>query len=322
MLVRSPSLNVTSEFARPVEPIVERLLADARTILDAWPAAALIGGGIAGVVWAAARLFAQKRIASVAARLKQSDHRLAKTKARLAEELKAREDEQQDRQLLEAAVVSLRDQLQAMQRQLTAQRKPVEPLVRKSPRQTRYDDLFGSSPAIEGTLVATEAEQMLAALQEITALVNSAFGSSRLSAADGPAWWRYVASKGIPHAIDLVAAYRNDLIDFANALEAIITRQPRLEFRLRRIIGDLELIAGLLNTTGGYIRSMERLNDGQAYKAVVLEMALGGPFRILVQAQTALHEWMHLFIEQRAPLARQQAASYRVTNSSVATGLP
>jgi hypothetical protein len=131
-----------------------------------------------------------------------------------------------------------------------------------------------------------------------------------LAGSNGAAWWRYVAGKGIPHAIEIVAAYRADILDFANSLEATLTRQADLEFRLRKIVGDVGLLARLLNIVGGYLRSMERLNDGEAYKPAILEMALGAPFQLMVQAQTAVHTWMQLFVEQRAPAVRREVAAY------------
>jgi len=133
---------------------------------------------------------------------------------------------------------------------------------------------------------------------------------SRLEGPNGPSWWLYVSQKGIPHAIELVAAYRADVIDFANSLEAAITTQPDLEFRLRKIVGNVGVIASLLNVAGGFIRSMERLNGGEKYKPPVLTMALGGPFQIMAQAQIAVEEWMQLFIDQRAPAVHQEAATY------------
>jgi hypothetical protein len=136
-----------------------------------------------------------------------------------------------------------------------------------------------------------------------------------LAGSNGAAWWRYVAKKGIPHAIELVAAYRADIIDFANSLEAMITKQADLEFRLRKIVGDVGLVARLLNIVGGYIRSMERLDDGEAYKPAVLEMALGASFQLMVQAQTAVDVWIQLFVEQRAPTVRREAAAYLVAPS-------
>ena len=161
---------------------------------------------------------------------------------------------------------------------------------------------------------------MIVALDEVTELMKARVGpvgtdgptqlQSRLESSNGPAWWLYVSQKGIPHAIELVAAYRADVIDFANSLEAAITRQPDLEFRLRKIVGNVGLIASLLNIVGGFIRSMERLNDGEKYKPAVLKMALGGPFQTMVQAQIAVDEWMQLFIERRAPAVHQEAATY------------
>ena len=70
------------------------------------------------------------------------------------------------------------------------------------------------------------------------------------------------------------------------------------------------LVADLLNMAGGFIRSMERLNDGEKYKPPVLAMALGGPFQVMVQAQIALDEWMRLFIEQRASAVHREATAF------------
>lgn len=286
-----------------VASIVERLLADGRLVLDAWPIAVVVALVVAAVASAAVGLPCRRRAGALLGRLAQSDRRLA-------EELKALEGERRARRELEGVVASLREQLAKAQGQLAGQRKPAAPAVREQPRRDRYDDLFGSGPVIEGTLARREAERLLEAVREIEALMKGRVGPSQLAAADGPAWWRYVESKGVSHAIDLVAAYRNDLIDFANALEAIVRRQPDLEFRLRRIVGDVGLVAGLLNIAGGYVRTMERLNDGQNYKAAVLEMALGKPFQALVQAQSALQEWMRLFVERRALAARQEVAAF------------
>ena len=55
---------------------------------------------------------------------------------------------------------------------------------------------------------------------------------------------------------------------------------------------------------------MERLNDGETYQPAVLEMALRGPFQIMVQAQRAVDTWMQLSIERRAPAVHQEAATY------------
>jgi len=161
---------------------------------------------------------------------------------------------------------------------------------------------------------------LIGALNELTDLMKSKVGSvrtpgpiqphSRPDGSNGPSWWLYVSKKGIPHAIELVAAYRADVIDFANSLEVAITRQPDLEFRLRKIVGNIGVIVSLLNMAGGFIRSMERLNDGEKYKPPVLTMALGGPFQIMVQAQLAVDKWMQLFIEQRAPAVYQEAVTY------------
>jgi hypothetical protein len=55
---------------------------------------------------------------------------------------------------------------------------------------------------------------------------------------------------------------------------------------------------------------MERVNDGEPYKSAVLEMALGSPFQVMVQAQIAVDSWMQLFIEDRAPAVHRAAAIY------------
>jgi hypothetical protein len=174
--------------------------------------------------------------------------------------------------------------------------------------------------AIDGKLTKGEAERLIVALHQLTHLMRARLGSdrtlgstqlpSRLDGSNVSSWWLYVSRKGIPHAIELVAAYRADVIDFANSLEAVIISQPDLEFRLRRIVGNVRLVAGLLNIVGGFIRSMERLNDGETYKSAVLEMALGSPFQIVVQAQIAVDRWMQLFIEHRVPAAHREAATY------------
>ena len=111
---------------------------------------------------------------------------------------------------------------------------------------------------------------------------------ARLPESNGPAWWSYLSRHGIAHAIDLVAAFRADVLGFANALEQVIARQPDLEFRLRKIVGNVGAVAALLNATGGFIRSLERLDDGETYNPTVLAMALGPAFRTMIQAQSAM----------------------------------
>lgn len=257
--------------------------------LDVWPAAVALALVVAVMVGTAVGLLLRRRVGALAARL---------------------EGERQARGELEAVVISLREQLATAQGRLAAQRKAAAPALGQPSRRDRYDDLFGEGPVIEGTLARREAGRLLEALREIEALMEGRVGPSQLAGAGGPAWWRYVESRGVSHAIDLVAAWRNDLVDFANALEAIIRRQPDLEFRLRRIVGDVGPLAGLLNVAGGYVRTMERLNDGQPYKSAVLEMALGKPFEALVEAQNTLQQWMRLFVERRAAAARQEVAAH------------
>jgi hypothetical protein len=203
---------------------------------------------------------------------------------------------------------------------LMAAPRPIVSPSRGSPRQAKLDELFGPGSAIDGRLTKGEAERLILALYELADLMKTRVGSvpahrptqlhPRLDGSNGPSWWLYVSQKGIPNAIELVATYRADVIDFANSLEAAITKQPDLEFRLRKIVGNIGLIANLLNVVGGFVRSMERLNDGEKYKAPVLAMALGGPFQIMAQAQLAVEEWMQLFIEQRAPAVHQEAVTY------------
>jgi hypothetical protein len=305
------------------DAILDRLNAAWLVIPENWASLAIVATGVGGVVWSVLHLSYLKRIAGLAKRLELRDDQLANAKAeikKIERDLESLEGERQARQNLEALLASLREQLALAQGQLMAVPRPPVPPLRESPRRTKLDELFGSGSAIDGKLTKGEAERLIVAIDELTELMKVRVVSvgthgptqlqSRLESSNGPSWWLYVSRKGIPHAIELVAAYRADVIDFANALEAAITSQPDLEFRLRKIVGNVRLIASLLNIVGGFIRSMERLNDGEKYKPAVLKMALGGSFQIMVQAQTAVDEWMHLFIEQRAPAVHQEAATY------------
>jgi hypothetical protein len=275
------------------------------------------------LVWVVVHSFNRKQIADLKKRLELRDDQLANAKAeikKIERDLESLEGERQARQNLEALLASLREQLAIAQGQLMAAPRPIVSPSRASPRQAKLEELFGPGSAIDGKLTKGEAERLIVALRELTDLMKSKVGSvrtpgpiqphSRLDGSNGPSWWLYVSQKGIPHAIELVAAYRADVIDFANSLEAAITRQPDLEFRLRKIAGNVGVVVSLLNIAGGFIRSMERLNDGEKYKPRVLTMALGGPFQIMAQAQIAVDEWMQLFIEQRAPAVHQEAATY------------
>jgi len=302
-----------------IDLVVARLVGDWHTILDAWPALAVLSICVLGVVGVAVHFLYRKQIADLKERLKKSNSQLAEAGAKRGRDLEALEDERQTRQDLKALLASLREQLAITQRQLVARREPTDPSSRESRREACYDELFGLGDAIDGKLTKGEAKRLILALQETTDLMKSRLepgGSgptrphSMLAGSNGTAWWRYVAKKGIPHAMELVIAYRADVIDFANSLEATITKQADLEFRLRKIVGDVKLVANLLNVVGGFIRSMERLNDGEAYKHAILEMALGAPFLRMVQAQTDVDKWMRLFIEQRAPAVHQEAVAY------------
>jgi len=306
-----------------VDAILERLTVDWAAISDSSLFLVIMALVVSCVVWAALYVLARKQVANLKRRLELSDSEVADAKAdicRVEGDLTALEEERTVRQALEKVVTSLREQLATTQGQLMAQRKPPEPPSPKPGRETILDELFGSGAAIDGRLTEGEAERLVQALHEISDLIKSKLppevatgpmqSTSTLAASPGPVWWLYVARKGIPHAIDLVAAHRRNLIDFANSLEAVITRQPDLEFRLRKIVGNVGLIAGLLNSISGYIRSMERLSDGEMYKPAILEMALGSPFKGMVQAQAAVDKWMQLFVEERAPAVHKEAAIY------------
>jgi hypothetical protein len=303
--------------------IFERLKVEWLTISESWLSLVIMPLVVSCVVWAAVSVLARKQVADLKRRVELSESDVADAKAevgRLESDLRALKEERKARQKLEMVVASLKGQLATTQGQLTVQRRPTGPPSPKPGRETIFDELFGSGAAIDGRLTGGEAERLVQALHEISDLIKSKLAPeapagpmqspSKLAASPGPAWWLYVARKGIPHAIELVAAHRRDLIDFANSLEAAIMRQPDLEFRLRKIVGNVGLIAGLLNTISGYIRSMERLSDGEMYKPAILEMALGGPFKGMVQAQAAVDKWMQLFIEQRAPAVHKEAATY------------
>jgi hypothetical protein len=304
-----------------VDAIFEWLNGEWPVISEVWLALAILSVVVGGAVWAVVHFLSRRQLAKLKKCLELRDDQVADAKAqikRLERDLELLEGECQARQ--EAVLVSLREQLASAQRQLMAVPRHAVLPSHESPRQAKFDDLFGPGSAIDGKLTKGEAERLIVALHELTDLMKSNVGSggtpgavqphSRLDGSNGRSWWLYVCKRGVPHAIQLVAAYRANVIDFANSLEAAIKKQPDLEFRLRKIVGNVALVAGLLNVAGGFIRSMERLNDGETYPPAVLEMALRGPFQIMVQAQIAVDEWMQLFIEQRAPAVYQEAVTY------------
>jgi hypothetical protein len=301
-----------------VDLVLDPLKGDWRAIIDAWSILAVATVVVGGVIWMFVRLTVGRQVVNLKRRLELRDSQLAGAKAKIAKDIQALEGERQIRQNLEARLASLREQLAIAQGQLMARRKPTPP--RDSRHQPSYDELFGPGEAIDGKLTKGEAERLIEALQEIAGLMRSRLGlgpaagpmqpHSSLGGSNGPAWWLYIAKKGIPHALELIVAYRTEVINFANSLEAAITRQPDLEFRLRKIVGNVGPVAGLLNIVGGYIRSMERLNDSETYKPVILEMALGGPFEMMVQAQIVVDNWMQLFVERRAPAVHREAVAY------------
>jgi hypothetical protein len=305
------------------DAILDRLKGEWPVISESWLSLAIVAVVVGGLVLVVVHFLNRRQIADLKKRLELRDDQLANAKAeikKIERDLESLEGERQVRQNLEALLASLKEQLANAQQQLVAAPRPTESFSPASPRQAKLDELFGPGSAIDGKLTKGEAERLIVALHELTDLMKARAGPartpgpiqlhSRLEGPNGPSWWRYVSQKGIPHAIELVAAYRADVIDFANSLEAAITRQPDLEFRLRKIVGNVGVIVSLLNVAGGFIRSMERLNDGEKYKPPVLTMALGGPFQVMAQAQIAVEEWMQLFIDQRAPAVHQEAATY------------
>jgi hypothetical protein len=306
-----------------IDAILDQLKGEWPVISENWQSWAILAVVVGVSVWVAVHFGSRRQIADVKKRLELRDDQLANAKAetkKVQEELESLEGERQARQSLEVILASLREQLSIAQGQLMAAPRPTVSLSRALPRQAKLDELFGTGSAIDGKLTKGEAERLIVALRELTDLMKSKVGSvrtpgpiqphSRLDGSHEPSWWLYVSQKGIPHAIELVVAYRAQVVDFANSLEAAITRQPDLEFRLRKIVGNVGVVVSLLNMAGGFIRSMERLNDGEKYKPAVLTMALGGPFQIMAQAQIAVDEWMQLFIEQRAPAVHQEAVTY------------
>jgi hypothetical protein len=306
-----------------VDAIFERLNGEWPVISEAWLTMAILSVVVGGVVWAVVHFPSRRQLANLKKCLELRDDQLADAKAqieRLEEGLESLEGERQARQNLEALLASFREQLAIAQGQSMAVPRPTVSPSRESSRQSKFDGLFGQGSAIDGNLTKGEAERLIGALHELADLMKTRVGSvpahsptqvpTRLDGSNGPSWWLYVSQKGIPNAIELVATYRADVIDFANSLETAITKQPDLEFRLRKIVGNVGLIANLLNVAGGFMRSMDRLNDGEKYRPAVLAMALGSPFQIMAQAQIAVEEWMQLFIEQRAPAVHQEAATF------------
>jgi hypothetical protein len=306
------------------DTILDRLKGDWPVISQSWLFLAIAAVLVGGLVWMVIYFSNRKQIADLKKCLAMRDDQLANAEAeikKIEKDVEALAGERQARRNLEAHLGSLREQLANAQQQLLAAPRPTVSPSREPARQAKLVELFGPGSAIDGELAKGEAERLIVALRQLTDLMRARFGSdrtpgstplppSRLDGSNGSSWWLYVSRKGIPHAIELVAAYRADVIDFANSLEAVIISQPDLEFRLRRIVENVSLIAGLLNIVGGFIRSMERLNDGETYKSAVLEMALGSPFQMMTQCQIAVDEWMQLFIEQRAPAVHQEAATY------------
>jgi hypothetical protein len=301
------------------DAIFERL--NGQWLSEIWPALAILSVVVGSVVWAVVHFVGRRHLTNLKKCLELRDDQLLDAKAqikRLERDLESLEGEGQSRQ--EAVVASLREQLASAQRQLMAAPRHAGLPSRELPRPANFDEVFGPGRAIDGKLTKGEAERLIVALHELTDLMKAKVGSgltpgtvqppSRFDGSNGQSWWLYVSKRGVPHAIELVAAYRANVIDFANSLEAAIKKQPDLEFRLRKIVGNVGLIAGLLNVAGGFIRSMERLNDGETYQPAVIEMALCGPFQIMVQAQTAVDTWMQLFIAQRAPAAHREASTF------------
>lgn len=306
------------------DAILDRLKGEWLVISESWLSFATMAVIAGCFIWLVIHLLDRKRIANLRDRLDLRDDQLANARdqiGKLERDLESLAGERQARQDLGLLVASLREQLANAQPQLLVAPRTAAFPAREASRQARLDELFGPGSAIDGKLAKGEAQRLIVALDQLTALTRAKLGSdrtsgstplapSRLGSTNGSSWWFYVSRTGIPHAIELVSAYRADVIEFANSLETVIVSQPDLEFRLRRIVGNVRLIADLLNIVGGFIRSMERLNDGETYKPAVLEMALGSPFQIMVQAQTAVDSWMQLFIEHRAPAAHREAATY------------
>jgi len=277
---------------------------------------------VVGVACMVIHVLYRKCLADLYKRLQASDEQLtrARTEAtKLNRDLEALGDERQARQNLEMVISSLRQQLTSAKERLRATAPPATPPSPGDPIQARLDGLFGSGSAIDGELTKEEAKRLVFALHELTDIIKARVGSEREPGPSqlrarlyeaNPAWWSYVFRNGIPHAIELVAAFRAEVLEFANSLEQVITRQPDLEFRLRTIVGNVGVIAALLNVAGGFIRSLEHLNDGETYKPAVLAMALGSPFRVMVQAQSAVDEWMHVFLEQRVPAVCREISTF------------
>ena len=306
-----------------IDAILDRLIGDWSVISDSWPILTMEAAIVGGLVGVAVHLAHRKKIADLKKCLALRDDQLANAEAetrKMEKGAAATAGERQARQAVEGPPASPGEQRGNAPRKLLAAPRSTVSSSRESRRQARLDELFGPGRAMDGNLTQGEAERLIVALHQVTDLMRARRGSdrtpgstqlpSRLDSPNGASWWLYVSRKGIPHAIQLVAAYRADVVDFANSLEAVIISQPDLESRLRRIVGNVGVIASLLNVVGGFIRSMERLNDGEEYKPTVLAMALGGPFQTMAQSQTVVDEWMDLFIEQRAPEVHQEAATY------------
>ena len=292
-------------------------------ISESWLSLAIVAVVVGGLVWVVVHSFNRKQIANLRKRLELRDDQLADAKAeikRLEEIWSSLEGERQPRQNLEALLASLREQLAIAQQQLMAAPRHAVPPSRESPRQAKFDELFGHGSAIVGKLTKGEAEQIDRGASranrphEIESRAGpDAWSNTVAFEARGLKWTVMVAlclAKGAFHT----PSNLSQPIERTLSTSPIRSRQPSrsnqiLEFRLRKIVGNVGLIAGLLNVAGGFIRSMERLNDGATYPPAFLEMALRGPFQIMVQAQTAVGTWMRLFIERRSPAVHQEAST-------------
>ena len=150
-------------------------------------AMAILSVVVGGVVWAVVHFLSRRQLANLRKCLEQRDDQLADAKAqlkRLEGDLESLEGERQARQ--EAVVVSLREQLATVQRQLMAAPRHAVLPSRESPRQAKFDDLFGSGSAIDGRLTEGEAGRLIVALHELTGLMKSKVGSGRPTPAIQP----------------------------------------------------------------------------------------------------------------------------------------
>jgi hypothetical protein len=192
------------------------------------------------------------------------------------------------------------------------------PPVTSSPQDERMTQLFGIGPAVEGRLTKREAETLIEALTEITDVLKAArpkFAVPPLSRDRiGPDGWdRTVSRLGFSATIDLLNQYRASVIDVQSSIDAIVTRYPSHESRLRKALGEESSLLGLSNAIQGLSSTIDQVqqSSGQAsLNSTIIVLALSQSHQRMIDAQVQAIQWISLFIERRYPSVRKEIEAY------------